>query len=148
MVDHPLTPDDRLAIQDLLAAYARGVDARDYERLAALFREDAVLASDRFELEGRDAVVRGFRILERYTATTHLVGLPSLEANAGGARGETTCLAHHLYEKDGEARIFVMAIRYRDRFSREADGWRFAERRLVVDWEEDRPFQPAPHRTR
>lgn len=36
----------------------------------------------------------------------------------------------------------VASIRYYDQFVRQADGWRFAERRLLVDWTETRPSQP------
>ncbi len=137
-----LSPDDRLAIQEHVAAYARGVDARDYDRLGTLFHEDAVLVYGNARLQGREAIVRGFRTIERYDATHHLVGLPSLEGGSEEAHGVTPCLARHRYEKDGTPRIFTMAIRYRDRFTKKEDSWRFSERLLVVDWEEDRAFEP------
>ena len=162
MSDHPPTepglpadPEslaDRLAIQDLIAAYALAVDRRDYSRLGEIFIEDGILATHtgdvsekpRYEMVGRARILRGMKTVERYRATTHLLGIPNVALSDGSADCETSCLAHHLYEKDGEARIYVMSIRYRDRCVRDGEGrWRFAERRLQVDWEEDRVFHPS-----
>jgi hypothetical protein len=39
--------------------------------------------------------------------------------------------------------LLTMSIRYLDRFVRGVDGWRFAERRLIMDWTDKRPSQPA-----
>ncbi len=140
---------DTLALQSLIASYARGVDARDYETLGDLFTEDGRLETQvgrepapRYALEGRRRVQRAMATIEQYHATTHLLGLPWIELDGDRARCETHCLAHHLYEQGGEPRLYVMSIRYQDRCVREADRWRFAERRLQVDWEEDRPFHP------
>lgn len=148
----PLSPDalaDRIAIQDLLAAYALGVDRRDYALLGDLFTEDGILATHagsvsnepRYEIVGRARIQRAMKTVERYRATTHLLGLPSVQLGSAEAQCETHCLARHLYEKDDEDRIYLMSIRYRDQCVKGPDGrWRFAERRLQVDWEEDRPF--------
>lgn len=140
---------DTLALQQLIASYARGVDARDYETLGDLFTEEGRLSTrvgaepdPRYALEGRHRVQRAMATIEQYQATTHLLGLPWIELDGDRARCETHCLAHHLYEREGEPRLFVMSIRYQDRCVRETDRWRFAERRLQVDWEEDRPFHP------
>ena len=56
------------------------------------------------------------------------------------ARGETVCLAHHVYERDGVRRLLVMAVRYQDDFVCESGTWRFAERQLRLDWRDDRPM--------
>jgi len=148
---------DHLALQGLMAAYARGVDTRDYETLETLFAENGRLvtrvgseAEPRYALEGRERVVRAMKTVEKYAATTHLLGLPWIELDGDEARCETHCLAHHLYEREGEARIYLMSIRYQDHCAREGQLWRFVERRLQVDWEEDRTFHPpvAPLGTR
>ncbi len=80
--------------------------------------------------------------LERYLGTTHLVGGQVLDIEDDGehASGETVCLAHHVYERDGVRRLLVMAVRYEDRYVREAGAWRFAERQLRLDWRDDRPM--------
>jgi len=42
--------------------------------------------------------------------------------------------------KEGKAELMVVSIRYLDQFMRTAAGCRFAERKLMVDWTEERPF--------
>jgi hypothetical protein len=56
------------------------------------------------------------------------------------ARGETYCLAHHLYDHEGQPYNRVMAIRYLDTFRRQSSRWQIADRRLVIDWIEYRPM--------
>ena len=58
------------------------------------------------------------------------------------ARGETYCTAEHrIAGADGRDMLLCWAIRYQDQWRREADGWRFTRRELIVDWEEMRPVQ-------
>lgn len=38
-------------------------------------------------------------------------------------------------------RVYVMHIRYDDRYRRVGGGWRIAERRLHVLWDEDHPLR-------
>ena len=142
---------DRLAIQDLAASYARGVDRRDFELLESLFTHDARLAvhygdpakvEPRNEMRGVDRIIKGMRTIVRYRATTHFVGNQTVAIDADEARAETYCLAHHLHEENGRWLDYVMSIRYADRCVREAGRWKFAERVLAVDWTEDRPVDP------
>jgi hypothetical protein len=59
------------------------------------------------------------------------------------ATGESYCIAHHLYEVDGQRTLMKASIRYLDQFARQSDGsWLFAERKLMVDWTETRPSNP------
>jgi hypothetical protein len=113
------------------------VDRRDWALAPALFTGDAVLVGPRFELAGRDAVVRGLRSVERYRATFHAVLNQLFEIRGDEASGETYCLANHLFEREGERRKLDWAIRYQDRCRREAGVWRFARRELIVDWEQE-----------
>lgn len=77
-----------------------------------------------------------------YLATTHVVGGQVLDVDTDGerARGETVCLAHHVYQRDEGRRLLVMAVRYQDEYVRESGVWRFAERQLRLDWRDDRPL--------
>jgi hypothetical protein len=38
--------------------------------------------------------------------------------------------------------LMVMSIRYHDVFVRQDDQWLFADRRLIVDWVDQRPSAP------
>ncbi len=120
--------------------YARAVDRRDWALAATLFTDDAVLVGPRFELVGREQILRGLRTVERYRATFHAVHNQTLEFSGDEAAGETYCVANHFLERDGQARKLDWGIRYQDRYRRGADGaWRLCRRDLIVDWEQELP---------
>jgi hypothetical protein len=141
----------RAALRLLVDTYARDVDRRDTAAVAALFSERGRLVAHfgprvggmpavrtgRADIE--DALVEGLR---RYEATTHVVGGQVVAIDGDSAQGETVCLAHHIYERAGERRLLVLAVRYEDTFVREDGEWRFAERALRLDWRDDRPLDP------
>jgi SnoaL-like domain len=57
---------------------------------------------------------------------------------ADRATGEAYCLAHHVTVDDGKRRLTVASLRYLDTFVKMDGSWLFAERRLYVDWLEER----------
>jgi hypothetical protein len=116
------------------------VDRRDWALAETLFADDARLVGPRFELVGRDAIVRGLRSVERYRATFHAVLNQLFEIDGDEASGETYCLASHLFERGGAPRKLDWGIRYQDRCRRTGRVWRFARRELIVDWEQDLPL--------
>jgi hypothetical protein len=149
-VDASGPSQDRLAIREAADRYARAVDGRDYALLDSLFTGDAHLAiysgepgsrTLRHEMHGREAIVEALRGIERYDRTRHRVGSQRARVEGDTATAETWCLAHHIHEVEGVVVDRTLAIRYRDRLVREGDGWRFAERILVVDWESERPLR-------
>jgi uncharacterized protein (TIGR02246 family) len=139
----------RVALRLLVDTYACHVDRRDTDAVAELFTEDGRLIAHFYSgpdgsvpvragrAEIRAALVAG---LERYLGTTHVVGGQVVDVDGDHATGETVCLAHHVYERDGDRRLLVMAVRYGDTFVRESGTWRFAERQLRLDWRDDRPM--------
>ena len=44
--------------------------------------------------------------------------------------------------EDGQRTMMIASIRYLDQFAKQDGGWLFAERRLMVNWTETRPFTP------
>jgi hypothetical protein len=139
----------RVALRLLVDTYARNVDRRDTDAVAQLFSADGRLVAHFYLGPDGEPVVRRGRAeitaalvagLRPYLGTTHLVGGQVLDvgADAGRAEGETVCLAHHVYERDGARRLLVMAVRYQDDFVCESGVWRFAERQLRLDWRDDR----------
>ncbi|WP_238019292.1 nuclear transport factor 2 family protein [Dactylosporangium sp. AC04546] len=128
---------DSEAVRRLALEYARGCDRRDAAGVAALFTPDGRLAREPdLDVRGRAAIAERIAALSRYRVTTHFVGNHLVD----GDRGEVYCMAYHLYDD----RVFVMSIRYQDRYAETDEGWRFAERVLIVDWTEDRPLGQAP----
>jgi hypothetical protein len=140
---------DRLALRALVETYAQSVDRRDAPLLDSLFVDDAELlifpdptaAEPGRTLHGREELARITRVVKRYVATTHFIGNHLVELAGDTATGETYCLAHHIYDDGGGGRrLLVWSIRYQDRYVRHDGAWRFAQRRLIVDWEDDRPM--------
>ena len=148
-----MTPEevaDRLAIRELIDAYAHYADRRDSKGQMALFTEDTAfhvfmdsrLPEATYVLHGRDALAPVFADLNKYQATTHFNGQSTIDLTGDQATGESYCIAHHL-TVDGEKRTLMLAsIRYLDRFVKSDGAWLFAERRLMVDWTETRNAAP------
>ena len=142
--------ETRVALRLLVDTYAHHVDQGDTEAVTGLFREEGRLIAHFHPNRDGSPTVRSGRAeinaalvagLAPYLATTHVVGGQFLEAggDADHARGETVCLAHHIYERDGTRRLLVLAVRYQDDYVRESGVWRFAQRQLRLDWRDDRP---------
>ena len=140
---------DRLAIRELVDAYAHCADRRDAKGQMALFTEgtrflvfmDATAAEPTQELHGRESLAPVFDNLNVYTVTMHFNGQRTIALDGDRANGESYCLAHHLsVGEDGQRTMMIASIRYLDEFAKQADGeWLFAERRLMVNWTETRP---------
>ena len=54
--------------------------------------------------------------------------------------GETYCMPHHLTVDGEKRRLMIAALRYYDAFVKTDGLWLFAERKLYVDWPEERPL--------
>jgi SnoaL-like domain len=144
----PNEASDRLAIRELVEAYAHCADCRDAKGQMALFIEDAhfvvyLNAKDpkpSQELHSREALAPVFAELNRwYDATTHFVGqstIFTLDARRG--TGEAYCLAHHVTVDGGKRRLMLASLRYLDTFVKMDGAWLFSERLLYVDWLEER----------
>jgi ketosteroid isomerase-like protein len=142
---------DRLTIRELFDAYAHCADRRDAKGQMALFTPDTRFLvymdsgseQPTQELHGREALAPVFDNLNTYQATMHFNGQSTVVLDGDRATGESYCIAHHLYEADGQRTLMKAYIRYLDQFARQPDGsWLFAERKLMVDWTETRPSNP------
>ena len=137
---------DRLAIRELVDAYAYCADRRDAAGQMALFTEDTdflVFMDNRNptptqHLRGRNALAPVFDDLNQYQATMHFNGQSTTVLDGDRASGVAYCLAHHL-KVDGSARsLMIAAIRYLDTFVKQGGTWFFSQRKLMVDWTETR----------
>jgi hypothetical protein len=138
---------DRLAIRELVEAYAHCADRRDAKGQMALFTADThfvvyMNAKDPTpsqELRSRDALAPVFADLSKYAATTHFVGQSTILTLAGDrATGEAYCLAHHVTVDGARRRLMLASLRYYDTFVKTEGVWLFAERLLYVDWVDER----------
>ncbi len=143
----PTEAADRLAIRELIEAYAHCADRRDAKGQMALFTSDThfVVYMDAKdpkpsqELHSRDALAPVFADLNRYDATTHFVGQSTIfTLTDDRATGQAYCLAHHVTVGAGKRSLMVASLRYLDTFVKIDGAWLFAERLLYVDWLEER----------
>jgi hypothetical protein len=133
----PTEQADRLAIRELVDAYAHCADRRDAEGQKALFTEDThfVVYMDgqgsepTQVLDGREALTPVFDDLNRYQATMHFNGQSTITLDGVRATGESYCIAHHLFTEDGERNLMVAWLRYHDTFVGQDNVWPFAEPR-------------------
>lgn len=141
MIHAEITPAeqaDRLAIRELVDAYAHCADRRDAEGQKSLFTEDTRFgvymdgqgSEPTQVLDGREALSPVFADLERYQATMHFNAQSTIILDGDRATGESYCIAHHLYT-EGDKRMLMLAfLRYGDTFVRIDGAWLFAERNL------------------
>ena len=145
----------RHELRMLAEQYARGVDRRDdVDGFVALFLPDAMItihdpseSTDPREIRGTERLARIPEIITRYPKTFHMLGQSTYAIGDGEATGEVYCIAHHLTLDEpagaGTGTDYVMFIRYEDTYRPNDDGaWKFAHRRLRVDWTETRVVNP------
>ena len=120
---------------------------RDAKGQMSLFTEDThfvvfMNAKDptpSMDLHSRDELAPVFADLNQYAATMHFLGqttILTLTSDRGTA--ETYCMPHHL-TSDGKTRhLMIAALRYMDTFVKMDGTWLFAERKLYVEWLEQR----------
>ena len=112
----PRESADRLAIRELVEAYAYCADRRDAAGQMALFTPDShfVVYMDAKnpapsqELHSREALAPVFDNLNQYHATMHFVGQSTITSlTTDKATGQAYCLAHHL-TLDGDRRHLMI----------------------------------------
>lgn len=128
------TPEDHVAIVDLLARYCLTLDQDDVESWVALFLPDA-----RYEVYGR--AFEGHAGLRKMMGGApgglHLGGPPVIEMD-GRDRARTQRNLLFIERREGEMRSAV----YTDELCRTDAGWRIAHTRcrfIVADGLSDRP---------
>lgn len=138
---------DRQAIRNLVDQYAYCADTRDAQGQMALFTEDTrfIIFMDAKSPEPTQIINKRanlfpvFDNLNTYRATMHFNGQSTvLQLNDDTATGITYCIAHHQTIKDGVQTLMIANIKYHDSFVKQNGKWLFAERKLMVDWIENR----------
>ena len=136
---------DRLAIRELIDAYAHCADRREAEGQKALFTEDMHFVvymngegtDPTDDLHGREQLTPVFAALNQYEVTMHFNGQSIVTLDGDRATGDTYCIAHHVFS-DGERKIMVAYLRYLDTFVKQDGNWLFAERNLYLEFSDTR----------
>src|SRR6202140_1926653 len=139
----PSEAADRLAIRELVEAYAHCADRRDAKGQMALFTADTHFAvymnaknpKPSQELHSREALPPVFADLNQYGAAMPFLGQTTiLTLNGDRGTGETYCMPHHLTVDGNSRRLMIAALRYTDTFVKTDGQWLFSERMLYVNW--------------
>jgi uncharacterized protein (TIGR02246 family) len=128
---------DRARIEQLVVDYARAVDGRDAEAVAALFTEDGRMivhpgGRPATEHEGRVAIAAVISSM-RYRMTKHRIVAHTSSVDGATATASSRCIAHHLSGPTERPVDRVVAAHYEDELVAHASGWSFAVRRVHLD---------------
>lgn len=135
------SPDDRVALVDLVGRYAAAIDDRRLDDAVGLFTRDGVLVTPSapkhlgptITHEGREAIATEMAALHDFTATFHAVHAVVLDlVDADTATGRVSCTAHHLSAGEEKHRDLMWNLVYRDTYRRTTDGWRFVRREQQI----------------
>ena len=137
---------DRLAIRELIDAYAHCADRREAQGQKALFTKDTHFlvymngagTAPTEDLQSREQLTPIFAALSQYEVTMHFNGQSTVTLEGDRATGETYCIAHHVFSAHGERQIMVAYLRYLDTFAKQGDAWLFAERNLYLEFSDTR----------
>lgn len=127
---------DRLDINDLLTRYTVAVDRCDAALFASIWASGAIVD---YGDGPQDAATWSAGLMDRLglmERTQHTLANIVIKVTGDAATTQTVCTAYHRVVDAAGARAIVVGGRYLDRLRRTAEGWRIAERRYVMDWNE------------
>jgi uncharacterized protein (TIGR02246 family) len=131
----PMSPEDRLAVIDLIADYAFRLDTRDLDGYVDNFTPDGVFEGATGRREGRDAIrayVGGLfdGSSERPRQHRHVLGLPQVQGDSESCTAQTYIMIPSL-RQEGHI-VFPLAGVYLDEIVKHEGRWRFAHRNVVM----------------
>lgn len=133
--------DDVIAIQQLMARFATGIDTCDPTLYRSVFTDEIDLdysswRSSSIGTWSADAwVERAGRLFPGLTTTRHALSNLLIDVEGDTARVRAAVRADHvLVGPDGSSEVFTLDGYYDDRVVRGGDGWKICGKRLVVEW--------------
>lgn len=150
----PSPADDKIAIQDALLRYCRGLDRKDLDMAKSAFHDDAQVVHGFFSGSGHDWV--SYVIA---SPPVDRIGIGDADPAMDVAESQQHHITNQLIELDGDvayseayfieytmsrrdARRFLTTVggRYAERYERRQGQWRIAERKAVRDWDSVTPI--------
>lgn len=134
----PAEVADRLAIMDVMTAYTRAIDTREWDRLDDVFTDGAVIdytavggIRETFPaIKAWLAMALGSFDVSQHIITNHEITIT----------GDTAATRVYVFNPmgkkraDGELALFFMGGYYVDRWVRTAAGWRITARTEELSW--------------
>ncbi len=123
---------DRLACQDVMASYAKGVDERDFELYRSCFADDVkIIGFGDSQIDGADAwteYVVG--ALNNFAKTQHMLGPQLASISGDSADCRTDVQAWHLMKEPANQTLTLWAT-YLSQMQRTDAGWKITRHELV-----------------
>lgn len=127
----------RECLRQLVLAYSRACDRRDFALLRSLYHDDALEEHGEMFTGSADEYVAWVEgALANWSATAHYVTNTLFEINGDQAEGETYKINYHR-TLDGRQEI-ITGSRSLDRFAKRDGEWRFLGRCVTLDWAQQR----------
>ena len=127
-------------IRDLKARYCRCLDTKDWDGLAALFLDDAVLDVEQDTgnppITGRAGILDQIRFAVIDAATSHQVHTPEIALMSDDEATGVWAMQDRVVWQPGKSPLPGVASitgygQYHERYRQTADGWKFASLRLT-----------------
>jgi len=129
---------DRLAIDDLMDAYASALDTKDWDTLRTLFTPDAVVDyTDEGGVRGTiDEAIAWFeKMLAAFTASQHFVTNRRVWIDGDSATAHAYIFSPlGVPTGEGVLTLVMAGGFYEDELRRMPEGWRFAARTIKASW--------------
>jgi uncharacterized protein (TIGR02246 family) len=135
--------EDRAAIQDLLHAYARCADTKDWEGFADLFTDDGYLVLPFGKLEKKDMVRAVAAVLSPWQATQHLFANVAIAIDGDHATTNHYLQATHVLQLENTSEHADIGGWYDNTCRRTAEGWKLVSVDLTFIWHDGVPFVPG-----
>ncbi len=131
-------PDSRTQIETLLYRYAERLDGGDFDGVAALFEDGRITADGAGATVGREAVLALYtgsvrRYADGTPRTRHLTTNVVIDVDDDAGTATARAYFTVLQQLEDFPLQAIVSGRYRDRFVRADNLWRFAERHMTID---------------
>jgi hypothetical protein len=145
-----LSPEDELAVRQVVLRYCRGIDRMDRDLVRACYHPDATDSHGSFDGGVEEFLTWVWRLLGHYTMTMHYIANQLVEpVGEGRARCESYGIAVHRTDGGEPRDNLTTGFRFVDDFALRDGEWRIARRVATTEWssidrDEDRWRWP-PH---
>lgn len=130
-----LADADEAAIVRLTHDYCWALDTGDYEALRQVFTPDCTARLGGNQSNVDEVIARVSAALGPLDDSQHMVSTHQIRRwDDGTVTGQCYLHAQHILAGVAGGDQYIVAGRYEDRYVRTDEGWRIAERELVVMW--------------
>lgn len=146
---------DKQAITELVYAYCNAADRHDFDKMRALYHDDAIDEHGKFAKgPAKEFLDKLPQIQAPMAILHHNVTTVNLKLAGDRAEGEIYLIAMHQVRDGGALYDVLIGGRYFDKYEKRDGVWKFSHRSIVADWaypanpskiDLDHPFLAGAH---